>query len=331
MKGRPRTARDARAGLGGRLRGRRALAGAASALALCALAGCGLGPGKAPSAVQLLVTRDFGASTLRSSGAPQVKGEETVMRLLQRNASVATRYGGGFVQSIDGLAGGSEGGEPVDWFYYVNGVQAPKGAAATTVHPGDHIWWDRHDWSQTEEVPAVVGSFPEPFLNGIEGKRLPVSVECASPHATPCRTVIDRLRAAGVPAAVSGLGSEIGALQTLRIAVAPFRALARDPGVLKLARGPRSSGVYARFEGGDETLALLDEGGRAVQRLGAGAGLIAATRTGEEAPVWAVTGTDEVGVAHAAREFDAATLHARFALAVGPSGEALALPRPGAS
>ena len=89
------------------------------------------------------------------------------MSLLIRNARVVTRYSGGFVQSIDGVSGGRERGRPVDWFYYVNGSEAPLGAAATVVHPGDHIWWDRHDWSQTDHVPAVVGSFPEPFVNGI--------------------------------------------------------------------------------------------------------------------------------------------------------------------
>ena len=54
---------------------------------------------------------------------------------------------------------------------------AIQGAASTKVHPGDHIWWDRHDWSQTDHVPAVVGSFPEPFLNGLGGKRLPIDPE----------------------------------------------------------------------------------------------------------------------------------------------------------
>ena len=119
------------------------------------------------------------------------------MSLLMGNAPVTTRYGGGFVQSIDGLSGGQEAGRPVDWFYYVNGVEASKGAAATNVHPGDHIWWDRHDWSQTDNVPAVVGSFPEPFLNGIGGKRLPVRVECAVVQGEACRTVAARLRSAG--------------------------------------------------------------------------------------------------------------------------------------
>ena len=124
------------------------------------------------------------------------------MSLLMRNDAVSTRYGGGFVQSIDGLAGGSEGGAPVDWFYYVNGVEAPQGAAATNVHAGDHIWWDRHDWSQTDDIPAVVGSFPEPFLNGVEGKRLPVRVECAAVEGYACRDGRPRGCAPlGVPAA----------------------------------------------------------------------------------------------------------------------------------
>ena len=107
------------------------------------------------------------------------------------------------MQSIDGLAGGQEDGRPVDWFYYVNGIEAPQGGAATNVLPGDHIWWDRHDWSQTEDVPAVVGSFPEPFLNGIEGKRLPVRLECESVAGYACRTINQRLLALGVPAAIS--------------------------------------------------------------------------------------------------------------------------------
>jgi hypothetical protein len=128
---------------------------------LLCLAGCGLGAGSAPSAVRLLVTRDFGARVLHDTPDPKRSGQETVMSLLLRNYAVSTRFGGGFVQSIDRLPGGQESGSPVDWFYYVNGVQATKGAAATDVHPGDHIWWDRHDWSQTDDVPAVVGSETE--------------------------------------------------------------------------------------------------------------------------------------------------------------------------
>lgn len=312
---------------------RRAVALGGTLVALSALtvvaSGCGLGAGKAPGAVGLVVTRDFGSKVVRSWGAPQARGQETVMSLLTRNATVSTRYSGGFVQSIDRLEGGQSGGHSVDWFYYVNGIEASKGAASTNVHPGDHIWWDRHDWSATDDIRAVVGSFPQPFLNGIDGKRLPVRVECASVDGDACRTVIDRLRAQHVPAAVAALGSGAGAAHTLRVAVGTWREIAGVSDVRELSSGPRASGVYARFSASGATLTLLDEAARSTQTLAAGAGLIAATRNGEDAPVWAVSGTDVAGVTRAASAFDSSTLEHRFAVAIAAGGP-LALPRPGA-
>ncbi|HEY5045428.1 MAG TPA: DUF4430 domain-containing protein [Solirubrobacteraceae bacterium] len=293
------------------------------------VAGCGLGAGPAPGGVQLTVTRDFGARVLGRASAPKVQGAETVMSLLLRNDKVITKYGGGFVESIEGLSGGQEtGGDPLDWFYYVNGLEAPKGAAATNVHAGDHVWWDLHDWSQTDDIPAVVGSFPEPFLNGVEGKRLPVRVECAQAQSEPCRTVLARLRALGVPAAVAGIGSgaEPDALQ---VVVGSWTAVHGDPSVQSIERGPRASGVYARFAASGQTLTLFDASGQATDTLSAGAGLIAATKDVESAVVWVVTGTDEAGVARAARALDTSALRDRFALAVTATGAQL--PVPGAS
>ncbi len=302
-------------------------AAAAVALIAVALAGCGLGAGPAPSAITLTVTRDFGAQPVRSWSAPRVHGQETVMSLLMRNATVTTRYGGGFVESVNGSSGGNAGGQPRDWFYYVNGVQAPQGSAATNVHPGDHIWWDLHDWSETDSVPAVVGSFPEPFLNGIDGKRLPVRIECATVSSTPCQTVSSRLRALGVPAALAAIGPG-DEPETLRVLVGPWSALRGDPAAHQIEQGPRASGVYARFAASGATLTLLSEQGAVARTLTAGAGLIAATRYGEEAPAWVITGTDAAGVQLAAQSLDEATLGHRFAVALAPGGVALPAPAP---
>jgi hypothetical protein len=301
---------------------------AVAGLAGCGLGmGCGLGAGTAPGGVRLTVSSEFGAHLLGQSAAPHVAGAETVMSLLMRNDTVTTRYGGGFVQSIDGHDGGQQGGEPIDWFYYVNGVQAPKGAAETDVHSGDRIWWDLHNWSQTEEVPAVVGSFPEPFLSGIEGRRLPVRVECAEAQGPACRTVSARLIALGVPAAISTLapGEEP---DVLRVLVGPWPRLAEDPSAGSIQRGPAASGVYVRPAASGATLELLDADGRVTQTLGAGAGLIAAARVGQSAPVWVITGTNAAGLARAAGDFDQATLEDHFAVALAPSGQVLALPQP---
>ncbi|HEX3452616.1 MAG TPA: hypothetical protein VHS26_04880, partial [Solirubrobacteraceae bacterium] len=154
--------------------------------------------------------------------------------------------------------------------------------------------------------------------------------ECATVGAGPCRSVTDRLRAAGVPAAISGLGSGVEAIHTLRIEIAPFSELGFDPAAHAIESGPRASGVYAQFRGHGATLVLLDQTGRAVRTVGAGGGLVAATRTGEESPVWLVTGTDTSGVARAAQAFDSATLRNHFAVAVA-AGATLALPLPGSA
>jgi Domain of unknown function (DUF4430) len=292
-----------------------------------ALAGCGLGAGKAPSAVQLRITRDFGAHVLKQTDNPKLSGQETVMSLLIRNDSVTTRFGGGFVQGIDGFSGGQEGGRPVDWFYYVNGIEARRGAASTIVHPGDHIWWDRHDWSQTDDVPAVVGSFPEPFLDGTGGRRFPVRVECAVVAGRACRTVTTQLRGLGVPAAIAAI-TPGGAPQTLRVMVGPWTRVQGDAATQGIVSGPRASGVYARFSRDGRSLTLLDQDGRATRTLAAGAGLIAATRHAEAAPVWVVSGTDAGGVELAARAFNQAVLQGRFAVAL-TAGAALPLPEPG--
>jgi len=296
------------------------------AIACCflALAGCGLGAGPTPRGVQLLVSREFGASALFQSAAPAVSGQETVMSLLMRNQPVSTRYSGGFVQSIGALAGGRQDGQPADWFYYVNGVQAERGAAATNVHPGDRVWWDWHDWSQTEDVPAVVGSFPEPFLNGLEGKRLPIRIECEAAAGAACATVAERLRRLGIPAALATPGSSSGT-GTLRVLVGTWARVKADPAASSIGQGPRASGVYARFAADARTFAALDQDGRSVRTLGSGCGLIAATRQGESPPVWLVIGTDRAGTELAARSFEATTLQRRFAVALTPTGP-LALP-----
>jgi hypothetical protein len=222
------------------------------------------------------------------------------------------------------VAGGHEAGQPVDWFYFVNGVEATKGADATNVRSGDRIWWDRHDWSQTEGVPAVVGSFPEPFLHGIEGKRLAVHVECAAVAGYACRMVAARLRELGVSPTTGSIDGA-AAPSGLRVLVAPWASIGGLLGAQSLERGPRASGVYARFSAGGGELSLLDAEGHTAAMLSAGAGLIAATRHGEDPPVWLVTGTDGQGVEHAARAFDQRTLEDRFAVALSANG---AIPLP---
>jgi hypothetical protein len=296
-------------------RSRRRVPGAAmiigTTLAAITFGGCGLGPGAVPTQVTLTITRDFGSASLQRRTFTEVPETETVMSLLRRNAQIATGPLGRSVQSIDGQAGNP----PNRWFLYVNGVRVSQSPTRVEVHPGDHIWWDVHDPADAADAPAVIGSFPEPFLNGLGGQRLPVRVQCVNVQSSPCQTVTARLRTLGVPAAIAGIGVTEG-LDTLRVLIGAWNALQSDPGVHIIRSGPQSSGVYARFSADGRTLTLFNEGVQPVRTLEGDVGLIAAARFSNERPEWVITGTDQRGVELAAGAFDRSALRQHFALVV---------------
>lgn len=246
------------------------------------------------------------------------------MQMLQRAFRVQTRRGGGFVESIDGRSGNRS---RLDWSYYVNGIEAHGAAAGTAVHRGDRIWWDLHDRSATSSVPAVVGSFPEPFVHGIGGKRLPTTLGCAWDAGVACARVAASLRAAGVPVSSQLLGIASGS-ETLGVVVGTWRELHPELAANLIEHGPSASGVYARFAGPyGQSLQLLDSQARVMRTLGAGAGLIAATADNISVPTWLVTGTDLAGVSAAAGAMTERRLAHHFALAV-KGGADLPLPVP---
>jgi hypothetical protein len=175
---------------------------------------------------------------------------------------------------------------------------------------------------------ADVGAFPEPLLHGSGGRRYPVVLECAPGAGGACAEVAARLAAAGVLAARQALGTGVGK-DTLRVLVGPWRELRGDVALSQIDRGPRASGVFARFTADGTRLRLLDTRARTARTLGPGAGLIAATRFAEQAPTWAVTGTDANGVRAAAGALDPGRLTSYRALAVAPGAGDLPVPRAG--
>lgn len=278
-----------------RLRGPAAAARAApAALAVLALGGCGAPGRDGDGRFALTVTRDFGAATTVPGRRLPVPARGGLERLLDAHA----RAGAGATRGL-----------------FVNGI-APVTAARAAVHAGDRVWLDLRPRGAAAHVPAVVGSFPEPFLHGTGGRRLPVRVECDDPDGEPCTTVAERLVALGAVAGRSVLGGS-AADESLRVLVAPWpRLRGSELEADRLDAGPRRSGVFARFERGGRRLVVLDARGAPARTLGAGAGLVAATREGMRAPLWFVTGTDAAGVAAAARAFDESVLGERYALAI---------------
>jgi Domain of unknown function (DUF4430) len=285
-----------------------------------ALGGCGLGPGEAKTGggAQLSVTRDFGQQEL---GSPVHRGEvrdsDTVMRLLQTERKVATRYGGGFVQSIDGLAG-NQGAEH-DWFFYVNGSESSVGASDYQLNAGDVVQWDYHDWQATQHIPAIVGAYPEPFVHGLKGKRLPVILQCENDSSLACKRVGDSLDKLGITVSSAAIGSPAGD-KSLRVIVARFGAAEQVRAAKALTSGPATSGVYARFDPSGDVLNLLDAAGHSARPAPPGTGLVAATQQAEQPITWLVTGVDDAAVDRAATALDPAKLRNAFAAAVTPTG-----------
>jgi uncharacterized protein DUF4430 len=297
---------------------------AAALVAGCALVlgACSVGAGESnPQGATLTVSRDFGTRALLTARADTVPGGETVMRFLQRRADVDTGYGGRFVNAIEGVRSGSARGEQRDWFYYVNGTEASQGAAERKVEGGDRIWWDYRDWSAAMRVPAVVGSYPEPFLHGAEGKRFPVRIDCAPDADAQCDRVSDALERSGVDSSRAGLGTPAGE-DLLRFVVGPWKDVRELNPTSKLEDGPRESGVFARLRpaGGGYAIDVLDPRGRVTETLGPGAGIVAATRAGDQQPTWTVSGTDGAGLARAVRMVSARVLRDRYAVAANAGG-----------
>ena len=298
---------------------RKTAAGLVMACAAMLATGCGLGAGTPSGELSLRVTENFGTQQLGHLSSAKAGGEETAMRQLQRGHSVGTRFSGRFVQSVNGKSAGNESGKPVDWFFFVNGVESPTGAAETVLHAGDSVWWDRRDWSQAVHVPAVVGSWPQPFRSGLKGKRLPVRIICAPGFERECDAVEALLAKQGVTAS-RGLAGIAGRGSGLRLLVGDWKALGHDPTGSLLESGPGLSGVYAKPSANGQSIALLNAGGQVAAQFGAGSGLVAATNEGDAQPTWIVSGTDHSGVGRAISALNASTLASRYAVVIAPDG-----------
>ena len=134
------------------------------------VAACGgeqAGEGRA----RLWVTRDRGEDVVLTAAVP---AGISAMEALRREADIETRYGGRFVESIEGVEGDLS--EQRDWFYFVNGYEADVSAAEYRLREGDVVWFDYRSWAAQMRVPVAVGAFPEPFVHGWGGRRRPAVV-----------------------------------------------------------------------------------------------------------------------------------------------------------
>jgi hypothetical protein len=193
-------------------------------VAAVALSGCG---GSNANDATVWVTRDRGSVLVVSRSVPSGL---TAIQAVERVADVDTSYGGRFVQGIDGVAGSAS--RQRSWFYFVNGIEADRGAAEYRVRAGDVIWWDYRSWKGAAmRQPVVVGAYPEPFVHGYAGHVRPAVVRYATKDAH---------------AVALGLANAIGAASVERIGV----PVAADANLLLVVAGPRTFTATLRSPGG---------------------------------------------------------------------------------
>jgi hypothetical protein len=147
-------------------------------VAVLALVLAGCGEQRTHGTARLWITRDRGAHVLLTTTVP---AGLSAMEALRKKAKTELRYGGRYVQAINGIEGSLT--DRRDWFYFINGYESDRSAAEYRLHPGDVEWWDYRSWTKEMRRPVVVGAFPEPFVHGFGGKTRPAAVVVDDPEA----------------------------------------------------------------------------------------------------------------------------------------------------
>ena len=222
------------------------------------------------------------------------------MRLLQRHFEVKTRYGGGFVQSIDGLARRARAAAARSTGSTTSTASRPTGrgrARAPRRRP-------RSGGTATTGAPRCASRrssarSPSRSCRGAEGKRLPVRLECASGAA---QRACDGGRGRGSTASgVDGRRPLAArhrrrAATLLRVLVGRGPTCARDPARAQLEHGPeRSRRLRAPPPTGDRDRAARRARRAPCARSARAPGSSPRRAIRRQQPTWVVTGTDDAG------------------------------------
>ena len=148
----------------------------------------------ATAQARVVVTTGYGAEVVVDAVAKLAEGT-TAMQALASVADVGTAYGGGFVQSIDGI--GDTRSARADWFYSINGVLANCGAAGQVLRDGDVEHWDFREWKFRRNVSATMGCFPAFLVNGYGGRVRPTVVAYGAAYESEALAIADKLAQLG--------------------------------------------------------------------------------------------------------------------------------------
>jgi len=242
-------------------------------------------------AVKLVVSTNYGRKILFNKEVP-IKGEQTILEVLEENMAVEKAYGGGFVNSIMGISSGyRQDNERMDWFYWVNGVMGNVGGGDYKVKKGDKIWWDYHPWSSSSIIPNVIGCFPEPFLQGYKGKSLSTVIICSERALRLAEKLKFALQHRGINSAIEVNLKKIPE-DKIVIALGTWPELEANSLISAYNKNPKKVGLFVNFNT-DGFFPLNDKGEKEILLSKAGAIVSLGSGLGNSTPLWLITATDQ--------------------------------------
>jgi len=248
------------------------------------------------------VTTNFGEKVLVEQTV-DIQDSTTAMDALMAVADVETKYGGGFVNAINGISSQYEsaGGAKNDWFFYINGMASNIGAKEYILSEGDVENWDFRSWGYHQFVPAIIGNFPQPFLSGYRGKVKPTIIVYElwlEEFALSLEEKLSELDVKEVSVQNFDQLTELNRKQNNLILLG-----SKGNGMIsELNKAQKKLGFYTCFHQGN--IGVFNDEGEVTAEYSSGCGVIQATQnpwnprgTGVcENVVWIVSGTDEDGV-----------------------------------
>lgn len=267
--------------------------------------GCSSPPEVTTGEVTLIVTRDFGKEHIFNENI-KLDSKKSVMELLNQHLDVQTAYGGGFVNSINGLESGYTNAaekEKLDWFYFMNGIMTSVGATEYFPTNGDVIWWDYHAWGDIPFTPAVIGTFPQPFLNGYQGENPGTLILSGQGCQDLAEALADYLKSVGVKEVeVKPYEEKLASDRSkITIVVALWEELSDSSFWNGIQAHRDKTGWFAELE--KNAFHGLNEKALRQVTYNQGVGAILATGMGmgDSTPLWLITGIDMEGVADAVK------------------------------
>jgi len=254
------------------------------------------------SSAKVVVTRDFGKVVLLEKTI-EIGEDTTALEALQQVAEVETKYGGGFVNAINGISSEYQGvnQQKKDWLFYINGISVSTGAKDYILRDGDIQHWDFHDWGFRQFIPAIIGCFPEPFLHGYGGVVYPTIIAYQDGWEKDAERIADRLSQLGVGSVSTKNIGELLAEERESSNLILLGNIDCQP-VEELNQIWDRLGFYVRFT--DGSLKVFNQKGDCAAEYDAGAGVIQATQSPWnpmgigvcQNVVWTLSGLDEAGV-----------------------------------